>query len=284
MESDGRARIRFGDDEYGKRPNPGTAFFAHYRIGNGVRGNIGPDAIAQIVTTLNGIESATNVVPAWGGRRPETIDEIRQRAPVAFRTQQRAVTPEDYAATVERHPGVQRAVATIQWTGSWRTIFITVDRAGGLEVDQAFEDELRISLERFRMAGHDVEIQPPVLVPIEIEMTVCVAPDHFRSDVKAALLDVFSTRVLPDGRRGAFHPDELTFGQSIYLSRLYSAAQAVDGVTSVEITVFQRQGIPGSSALETGELKLGRTEIASLANSASFPDRGVLRITLGGGK
>ena len=121
-----------------------------------------------------------------------------------------------------------------------------------------------------------------------VMMRSFTAPFYARGDtltpVKAALLDVFSTRVFPDGRRGAFHPDELTFGQSIYLSRLYAAAQAVDGVTSVEITVFQRRGIPASSALETGELKLGRTEIASLANSASFPDRGVLRITLGGGK
>ncbi|HKG25111.1 MAG TPA: hypothetical protein VKB09_05640, partial [Thermomicrobiales bacterium] len=105
MESDGRALIRFGDDEYGKRPNPTSAFYAHYRIGNGIRGNIGPDAITQIVTTLIGIDSATNPLPAWGGRRPETFDEIRQRAPVAFRTPQRAITAEDYAMVAERHPG-----------------------------------------------------------------------------------------------------------------------------------------------------------------------------------
>ena len=43
-----------------------------------------------------------------------------------------------------------------------------------------------------------------------------------------------AARDLPDGRRGLFHPDNFTFGQPVYLSRLYAAAHAVDGVDSVE--------------------------------------------------
>jgi hypothetical protein len=129
-----------------------------------------------------------------------------------------------------------------------------------------------------------VEVQAPVFVPVEIELFVCAAPDHLRSDVKAALLDVFSSGVGAGGRRGLFHPDELTFGQPVRLSRVYAAAQAVPGVRSVEVTVFRRFGQPASSALDTGELRLGRTEIARLDNDPDFPDRGVLRISLGGGR
>ena len=81
-------------------------------------------------------------------------------------------------------------------------------------------------------------------VPLEIDMHVCVQPTYFRSDVKAALREVFSNRTLPDGRRGVFHPDNFTFGQPVYLSRLYTAAYAVPGVASVRITTFQRQGRP----------------------------------------
>ena len=39
-----------------------------------------------------------NPLPAQGGVDPESIETVRQRAPYAFRTQERAVTPEDYAA------------------------------------------------------------------------------------------------------------------------------------------------------------------------------------------
>ena len=215
---------------------------------------------------------------------PESIETVRQRAPYAFRTQERAVTPEDYAARTARHPGVQRAAATLRWTGSWHTAFVTVDRLGGLDVDAAFETELRQALERYRMAGVDLEIDGPRFVPLEIEMHVCVQPTYFRSDVQAALREVFSNRALPDGRRGVFHPDNFTFGQPVYLSRLYTAAYAVPGVASVHITTFQRQGQPDSRPLEEGKLSLQRLEIARLDNDPNFPERGVFRLQLEGGK
>jgi hypothetical protein len=284
VEDDAGAAIRFGDDVHGRRPNAGDRLFAHYRIGQGVAGNIGVDAIRQVATTVGGIESATNPLAGWGGREPQSLEEVRQQAPIAFRSQERAVTADDYAAVAQRHPGVQRAVATIEWTGSWRTVFVTVDRIGGLPVDPEFTERLRAFLERFRLAGHDVEVQAPVFVPLEIELFVCVAPERFRSDVRAALLDVFSSGIRANGRPGLFHPDQFSFGQPVQLSRLVAAAQAVAGVASVEVTMFRRFGQPASSALDTGELRLDRTEIARLDNDPNFPDRGVLRINLGGGR
>ena len=101
------------------------------------------------------------------------------------------------------------------------------------------------------MAGHDLEIDTPQYVALEIEMFVCVKPDYFRSDVEAALLEIFSSGTLADGSKGLFQPDFFTFGQTVYLSPLYAAAQAVAGVASVQITVFQRQGHPETSGLTT---------------------------------
>jgi hypothetical protein len=115
-------------------------------------------------------------------------------------------------------------------------------------------------------------------------MRVCVEPDYFRSDVKAALLQTFSSRRLPDGRRGVFHPDNFTFGQAVYLSPLYAAAEAIDGIASAQITTFQRQGQASHEALDRGKLELGRLEIARLENNPDFPERGVFRVSLEGGK
>ena len=102
---------------------------------------------------------------------------------------------------------MQRTAATFRWTGSWHTVFLTVDRLGGLPVDEPFAEEIRRHMERFRMAGYDLEIDGPRFVSLEIDVQVCVRRDYFRSSVKAALLEVFSNRNLPDGRRGVFHPD-----------------------------------------------------------------------------
>jgi hypothetical protein len=283
-EADGTSFIRFGDDRFGARPAAGTGFTATYRIGNGPRGNVGAETLAHIVSNVQAISGVTNPLPARGGIEPESIERVRQDAPVAFRTQERAVTPKDYAAVTERHAGVQRAAATTRWTGSWRTVFLTVDRRGGADVDQEFEAEMLRHLERFRMAGHDIEIDGPRYVPLEVALVVCVEPEYFRGDVRAALLEVFSRHTLPDGRRGLFHPDNFTFGQTVYLSPLYAAAQGIEGVDSVVVKKFARQGIEGASALKAGKLELGRLEIARLDNDPNFPDRGVLRLSMKGGR
>jgi hypothetical protein len=52
----------------------------------------------------------------------------------------------------------------------------------------------------------------------------------------------------------------------------------------VTATVFQRQRDDASSALDTGVLPMSRLEIARLDNDPSFPERGVLALTAGGGK
>ena len=284
VEADGRAYLRFGDDTFGLRPARGTPFSARYRVGNGVRGNVGADALAYVLTEDAGVLSARNPLPARGGIEPETIEETRQRAPSAFRAQKRAVTPEDYAEVAQRHPEVQRAAATIRWTGSWYTVFLTIDRFGGRPVDAGFEEELRAHLERYRLAGHDLEVDGPRFVPLEVEMLVCVLPEYFRSDVKAVLLETLGNRTLPDGRRGVFHPDNLTFGQPVYLSRLYEAAQAVEGVDRVDILKFRRQQEGDESGLDEGVLVMHRLEIARLDNDPNFPENGVLRLRVEGGK
>jgi predicted phage baseplate assembly protein len=225
-----------------------------------------------------------NPLPASGGLEPETIPQVRRDAPQAFRTQERAVTPEDYAMVAERHPGVQKAAATFRWTGSWHTVFVTIDRLGGAPVDDDFEAEMVKHLEKYRLAGHDLEVNGPLYVPLEIDLLVCVRPSHFRSDVKAALLKVFSNRTLADHRPGVFHPDNFSFGQPVFLSPLYAAAQSVEGVSWVRVTKFQRQGQDRATALETGKLELARLEIARLDNDPNFPDRGVFRLSMQGGK
>lgn len=284
IESDGKAFLRFGDNRYGMRPNSDTEFTATYRVGNGTRGNVGAESIVHIVSNDSAIRAIRNPIPAQGGKEPESMEEVRQKAPSAFRVQQRAVTEDDYARVAERNPQVQRAVATFRWTGSWRTVFLTIDRLGGKEIDAPFKQEIRDHMDYYRMAGHDLEIEEPIYVSLEIEMSVCVHPEYFKSDIKAALIEAFSSRLLPDGERGFFHPDNFTFGQPVYLSSLYATAQAVQGITSVRVTTFQRRGRPGTKALADGILPMGRLEIARLDNDPNFPEHGSIKFTMEGGK
>ncbi|MFB2894815.1 putative baseplate assembly protein [Aerosakkonemataceae cyanobacterium BLCC-F50] len=297
-EDDGRAYLRFGDGTLGRKPQPDTHLYACYRIGNGRAGNVGADTIVnffiqkenlkpedrdKITDIQTAIKTVRNPLPAKGGTEPESIEQVRLYAPQAFREQKRAVTEQDYAAAAQRYPGVQKALATRRWTGSWHTIFITVDREGGRAIDEEFKRNLLDSLEQFRLAGHDIEIDSPRFVPLDIAMTVQVKRDYFRSNVKKALLDAFSNRVLANGQLGFFSSDRFTFGESVYLSQVIAAAVQVPGVESVKIDRFQRWGEPSNRELEIGKIQFEPLEIARLDNIPNTPENGRIEFNLEGG-
>ena len=144
--------------------------------------------------------------------------------------------------------------------------------------------EIRLALHRYRRIGHDVVVKRAVPVPLEVKLCVCVLPHFLRGHVEAALLDVLGNRPLADGRRGFFHPDNLTFGQGIALSRLLAAAQAVAGVESVKARIFERLFEGSKGELASGFLPLGPLEIAQLDNDPRFPDHGELLLEMRGGR
>ena len=112
IEDDRRARLRFGDGEHGLAPAQGTAFTAVYRVGQGPPGMVGADTLSHVILEPDpGILRVRNPLPAWGGRRPESLDDVRRDAPEAFRVQERAVTAEDYARIAERQVGPRCQVA-----------------------------------------------------------------------------------------------------------------------------------------------------------------------------
>ena len=282
IESDGTPRVRFGDDVNGRRPASDSAFTATYRLGNGTAGNVGADTL--LFCSDGNVVACTNPLPAVGGTDPETPEQIRRRAPQAFMTQERAVTMADYERVTEMNPQVEDSVATLRWTGSWYTVFITAEPTCAGTLGPALRRDLKKNINRYRLAGQDIELEPPQYVSLDIHLTVCVDPGYFRSDVERALNDVLSSRILRDGTKGLFYPDNFTFGQTVYLSRIYAAVRKIAGVTSVVATVFQPQGVPATVFLAKGEIPLGPFQIARLDNDPSLPDHGQLTLAMQGGK
>jgi hypothetical protein len=286
-EHDGSAYLRFGDNRFGMAPEPGLRLLASYRLGGGRAGDIGPRAIGRIVlddiALRSSIDSVDNPMAAQGGTEPEPADAIKLLAPEAFRTQERAVTEDDYARVAERHPGVQRAAARLRWTGSWYTMYLIVDRLAGRPLDQAFRDELLQFMERYRLAGYDLELADPVFVPLDIALAVCVRPGYFASDVEQALLAVLGSGRNERGEPGFFHPDRFSFGQALALSRLIEAAMRVTGVASIEVLRFQRWGKPGDAEIADGRILASPLEVLRLDNDPNFPENGRLKFDMRGG-
>jgi predicted phage baseplate assembly protein len=291
IDDSGQAHLRFGDDELGRQPQSCMIFRAVYRTGNGTLGNVGADVITTVGwrnRTVSDVElRPRNPLPATGGLAAEPVAEAKLFAPKTFRKQlERAITADDYARLAERYPRrrVQRAGASLKWTGSWYAADVSIDPLGGESAEPELFREIKHYLYRYRRMGHDVEVQLAEYVPLKIEMKICVQPHYLRGHVEAALLDVFSNGVQQNGQLGFFNPDNLTFGEGIYLSKLVGAALAVTGVESVQVTKLERLGEGDHGELDEGILKLGPLEVPQLDNDPNFPERGTLKITLRGGR
>jgi hypothetical protein len=289
VDNEGYAHLRFGNGELGQMPVAGSNFSVTYRIGNGIAGNIGADTIAHIVFRQNAITGITpyNPLPAKGGTQPEPLSEVKLFAPSTFRKElQRAITAQDYADIVMRDFSntVQRAAATLRWTGSWDEVLVVVDPLGEQTNNKDLFAAISQHLYRYRRIGHDVVVKQAIYVPLDIEMTVCVQPDFLRGHVKAALLNLFSNRILSDGRRGFFHPDNLTFGTGIALSKLVATAQTVTGVENLVVTKLQRLYEGDKVEFDNGILPLSSMEIARLDNDPNFPENGHFKLSLQGGR
>lgn len=272
------ATLRFGDDIAGRAPSVGTSLTAALRRGGGVRGNLGADSLTSLVTPLAGITAVRNPLPASGGTAPESAEEIRRYAPEAFRTQARAVTPADWVQQAEAFPGVARARVDLRWTGSWYTVFVTIDREEGGPVrgDPGFATALLDHLDRFRVAGYDLDLRDPVYLPLDITLLVCLAPGYVASDLRGRLAEVFSSGYQPGGQRGLFHPDTLTFGDPLYLSRVYAAALGINGVASVRATVFHPRGRAAAGEIAAGVVRPGPTAILRCDSDPNRPENGFI--------
>ncbi len=277
--------LRFGDGTHGALPPGGVSFHASYRVGSGQAGNVGAEAIAHVLwpSNVSGmITSVRNPLPARGGIEPQPIAEAKLFAPQTFRKRlERAITAADYAAIAQREfPGeVQRAAATLRWNGSWYEALVAIDAFGAGQPSAGLLRRVRHRLYRYRRIGHDLRVEAAVRVPLFIELGICVKAIYLRAHVLADLQAVFGT-----GTGAFFHPDNLTFGAGLYLSKVVSAAQSVPGVESVRVIRFERMFDGPHNEIDDGLIAFGPFEIAQCDSDPSFPENGRIQFDIGGGR
>lgn len=111
--------IYFGDGVLGATPTSGTNVRLTYVVTSGSAGNgaknftLMSTIVGVIPTTVTTIVAATM---SSGGQVSESIDSVRNNAKITFSSQNRAVTPDDYAAlALQNFPQILDVIA---WNGS----------------------------------------------------------------------------------------------------------------------------------------------------------------------
>jgi predicted phage baseplate assembly protein len=278
IDDDGRAHLRFGDGRYGRAVEVGMTFSATYRAGNGRAGLVGAETIVHAwfrSGTNDLFELVRNPLPSSGALEPEPVADVKMRAPIAFRKDlQRAITADDYATLAkylrfpERNPRVQNAAGSLIWSGSWYEADVAVDPFGSATLGDMLRGSITGSLERYRRMGHDLRVGGAQLVPLRLELDLCIKPDYLRAHVLAAVREAVLR---------LFQPDNTTFGEAVYISRIVAAVMAVDGVLEVDVKRLERLAdVAKGVAPESGILKLKPFEIARLDNDPAIPENGIL--------
>jgi hypothetical protein len=278
--------LRFGDGVFGEVPDEEAVFDLTYRVGAGAAGNVAADSIVKVSgAAALLVERVTNPFPAGGGADMETDEQVRRRAPQAFRTRQfRIVRPEDYVAAAQSLPWVQRAGTTFRWTGSWLTVFTAADPRGAQTLAVEEHTQLINLLNRRRMAGYESYVPEPRYASLDLEIVVCACPDAFQGDVMEALLLSLSARVAADGTIGFFHTDNWSFGAALERSQLEAAIQATYGVAGVVSIKVRRRGVVPDFIEMPDYVSVASDEILRVENNPSQPEHGTLKLDVEGGK
>ena len=117
--------IGVGDGVHGHLPvanpqNPlANVVATGYRYGGGRAGNLGPDAITQLQSAVDGIAAVTNLFASEGGVDDETLTDAKNRAPQSLKTRDRAVTNDDFELLAQATPGATRADISALQSGSY---------------------------------------------------------------------------------------------------------------------------------------------------------------------
>jgi predicted phage baseplate assembly protein len=261
------AELIFGDGTYGRIPPSGSSIRATYLIGGGATGNVGRETIKVMQSGVSVPVKVTNPEAASGGADRETIEHARQLAPSVFRSMDRAVTGEDYAALAMNVPGVVRAIAV---SPSWNYVDLYVVAAGGLPATDALRANLLRYFDERRMLTVLVSVREPVFVRVNITAEIGVEPTRYRADVeqrvRQALADLFAI-------------DNLSFGQNFYLSKVY---EAIEGAEGVAFSTARFQGLRSNPPGEVVDPVTAASGLIKLL-PREFPQLGTLTLTFTGG-
>ena len=291
-DNSGNLWLEFGDGVRGREievdpitGRPLVTIRLAYSIAEPLDGNCARDTLTEVVQPVEasftglGVTAITNVTPGTGGRRKETLDEIREGVPMSLKhgELQRAVSLEDYATVARGVAGVSRAAAK-SLGGPFNTVLVLIDADNQATLNDELRDRVWQRIEETRMAGREHFVFPAEYVPLLVELVICAQPGFLRHEVRDRVL----AQLRPGNSRqsGFFNPDNLTFGQVIESGELMAFVQSIPGVRSVKVTAFCR--LNARAITVEDRLFFGPTEVARLDADEDFPENGILRVRVVG--
>ena len=257
--------------QYGRIPAARrTIRIRSYRHGGGAIGNVPAHKLQVLRTSLAYITRVTNLARAEGGRDQETLAEAKMRARREIRSQNRAVTAEDFESLTQSAtrdvarvrclvPGgisstgrdfamdkVQVSSTGIVGLHIVPAVHLSLEQGNltRLQLTSQIKNKIRGYLDQYRLLTTPIHVQEPDYLGVKIIVKVALAPysqaPNVRPRILHALRRFISPLPLPAWEREQAITEYLgpewegwPFGKDLYGAELFTLVQHVQGVQHV---------------------------------------------------
>lgn len=248
LTSDNYTQIIFGNAFNGSIPTTNALITASYRTTSGPLGNIPANNIKFITGASSAYVDIVSSSIFSGGADVESLESIRNNVSRLFRTQDRAVSLQDYKDLTLQIPGVSKATAvysapdvTIYPVPHLSSYPPTPITAGSqkvvIEIPTPMAESINSYFSTRSMLGVTASVVDPVnhgtidkyieCTPVYVGMQVYIKDNYVQSWVK----DEVSQSI-----RNLLTFEQVEFGQTLTIGEVYRAALNVNGVDYVVLT------------------------------------------------
>ena len=234
--ADNVSQIIFGNGINGKIPQSGASIKVSYIRSSGSYGNLSANKITAFATnTPLGVRIQSSTA-AIGGYDAESVLSMKANIPALLRTQDRAVSLQDFKDLSLRIPGVVKATASN--AGSTVTIYPVPYQTDYLL--PSFGSTISISTDMRTNAT--TYFEPRIMIGASVTAASSVALTNVYITANVVVKDGYVQRWVRDAVTAAldtlFTFDAVYFGQTLSLGEIYKLIMSVEGVDYVSISRF----------------------------------------------
>ncbi len=229
--------VEFGSGSRGKIPEViDSGILATYRIGGGVVGNVQPNTITEYSGGLAFIDSTFNLAVTKLGRERDTIAEIKENAPAAFRTQDRCITERDYSDLLRINFYDFLSLEAVADSVVKLKINIYYQMRSGYTFTQDLSDAIDAFLAARIIPGTSYSISAYTPQPVNIEANLIVDDTYNRAEIRAYVEDYITNTFFGVG--------EFKFGTKFRRSELeHEIRDTFSGVESFRVVTADSEDI-----------------------------------------
>lgn len=282
IDADNFTTVSFGNGINGKIPTTNATITIEYRRSRGAAGNVVVGAISTLESTtvpnkpsLDGLRVIPNTVVASGGVDIESMASLKANIPVTFRTQDRAVSLQDYKDIVKRVPGIVRSTAYVDGSNVVQVLAMEEPSNYGSSLTLVLSAEKQQEIVDYLTPREIVFASSNVGASVDLTKINFVADVQIQDGyIQEAVNDNVITAV-----RALFAFDNMDFGGRVSLGTVYRTMLDVPGVDYAVISRFTTTGsnvidssggFTGVIAPDTSLLTIGSTSTFTINPSGGI--------------